>query len=419
MTPSPEAVVHALGPRPGVVWLDGGHGAAGWSVVAWDPVEVITDETQWPDAARHLQRPSDAQGELPFSAGVIGYVGFGAGHAVQPVPSQPATPEPPVWLGRYDAALCFDHAQQRWHATGPTAARAAAHALLDRASAPPEPPPPSGEVRPEPDEQAAFEASVRQILHWIQIGDCYQVNLTRPVFVQHAGASWDAYRRLRRADAPHGAFLKLDADHAVLCNSPELLLRVEGQQLRSDPIKGTRPRGATRSDDQRLRSELLASRKDLAELTMIVDLVRNDLGRVATIGSVRTDPRRLTQHPTVLHTSQAVHATLRPELDVWHALAASFPPGSVTGAPKVRACERIRQLESHGRGVYCGAIGFVCDSGRAAFNVAIRTAVMHGTQARYHVGGGIVAQSVPSDEYEETQTKATALHRALVGPEGS
>lgn len=414
----PEQVVARLGPRPGVIWLDGGQSRQGWSIVAFDPVEVLTDATDWPRHARGLGRSPTNSQDLPFIQGVLGYVGFEAGPSVlppSPVLGPRDTPEPRVWLGRYEGALLYRHADATWFATG--SARTHADALLAPGpplSAPP-PPAPTASTRTVP--QSRFEAGVRRVLELVRAGDCYQVNLTRPVFVDAAGPAWPAYRRLRRADAAYGAYLQLEEDLAVLSNSPELLLEVVGRSVRSLPIKGTRPRGTTPTEDAALAAALQAAPKDQAELTMIVDLVRNDLSRVCEVGSVRTTGRRVTTHPTLHHAVQQVTGTLRSDVDAWSALAAAFPPGSVTGAPKLRACERIRELEPHPRGVYCGAIGGVCDSGRSVWNVAIRTAVVGPGGTRFHVGGGIVAASDPTEEWVETEVKARALARALL-PDG-
>jgi para-aminobenzoate synthetase component 1 len=213
----------------------------------------------------------------------------------------------------------------------------------------------------------------------------------------------------------YGAFLRLGPELAVLSASPELFLAVHAREVRSDPIKGTRRRDPDPAADAALAAELLHSRKEGAELAMIVDLVRNDLHRVAVPGTVAVGPRRLTAHPTVHHAAQEVRATLAPGRDGWDAMAAAFPPGSVTGAPKVRACTRIAELEAAPRGVYCGAIGYAADGGDLCFNVAIRTAVWHAGAARYHVGGGIVADSDPTAEWWETVHKGAALGLALAG----
>ncbi|MFT4627893.1 MAG: para-aminobenzoate synthetase component 1, partial [Myxococcota bacterium] len=406
-TPMPEAVCAAVAHRPGAVWLDGG--TTGWSVLAWDPVEVVTDGRDWPAVGRALGRRARPT-EPPFCGGVIGYLGYGAGHRVLPVPGEAPTPEPEVWLARYDGALCYHHESATWHATG---------ALGDLASALESVPPlpslgPGQAAQAVPGwTEAEWIDGVERILRLLRDGDCYQVNLTRVQHLRGVGADpFAIYRRLRASDAPWGAYLRLTDDVAILCNSPEQFISAKGRQITSDPIKGTFARAEDPAADDRQRQALDRSGKDLAELTMIVDLVRNDLGSVAAVGSVHCGPRRITGHPNVWHTSQQVSATLAGGLDVWHALAAAFPPGSVTGAPKVRACHRIAELEDHPRGVYCGAIGFVSDCGTAAWNVAIRTAVWHAGSARFHVGGGIVVASDPRDEWQETRDKARELARA-------
>lgn len=416
---SPEAVVAALGRRPGVAWLDAGEADHGWSLIAWDPTRILTDGRDWPTAGRSLSSFADGRrgdDDPPFVGGVIGYLGFGVGHHVAPLPIQAPTPEPALWLARYEGALCFRHRDRTWHPTGSARFRGEATALLQRAEPLPTVAPPPPGARHHTVEREAYEAAVRRILAWIHAGDCYQVNLSRPVFVDDVGDPFEAYRRLRSFQADYGAWIQLDEARAVLSNSPELFLELDGRQLGSVPIKGTRPRGETAAEDAALRRELLESSKDLAELTMIVDLVRNDLGRIAQLGSVVAHPRAVASHPTVHHTAQRVTATLPPGADAWDALAATFPPGSVTGAPKVRAVQRIHQLEPHPRGVYCGAIGFVSDGGTARFSVAIRTAVAWGDQARYHVGGGIVAASDPAEEWAETEAKGAALASALLPP---
>lgn len=415
LIPDAEAVFARVADRPGSAWLDGGAAPTGWSILAWDPEDVVTDGARWPDVGRSRVRGAGHAGDSPFGGGVIGFVGFGAGHRVAPVPAERASPEPEVLLARYAGGLCLRHADHTWHAAGsPGFVADALRLVTDVAGAPALPPPVLATGSATTVERGAWEASVGAILALLRAGDCYQVNLTRPVWVADVGPAFDAYRRLRRSDAAYGAFLRLDPNVAVLSNSPELLLEVRGRRARSVPIKGTRPRGADPADDARLERELRDSPKERAELTMIVDLVRNDLGRIAAVGSVAAGERTLDAHPTVHHASWPVSAELGPGVDAWDALAALFPPGSVTGAPKVRACERIAELEPHPRGVYCGAIGYVADGGDAAWSVAIRTAVVDGADARYHVGGGIVADSAPAAEWDETVAKETALRRALV-----
>lgn len=404
---SAEDVVAHLGDRPGLVWLDGG--ASGRSVVAWDPSDVRVDPDPWPGVGRGLTRGTARPDGF---SGVVGYIGHGAGHQVEDVPPEAPTPEPTAWLARVDGALVWEPGAVAPVISGSPGFQRDARALLARGpAAPPE------DVRARASrsvDPAQHASAIARIQAWIAAGDCYQVNLTRPVWVEDAGPPLDAYRRLRRAsDASMGAYLRLDADTALLSNSPETLLTASGRALTSVPIKGTRPRHVDPAVDASLRAELLASAKDHAELAMIVDLVRNDLGRVAVPGSVLAGERVLTSHATVHHASWAVRAVLRDDRDVWDALAALFPPGSVTGAPKVRACHRIAQVEPVPRGVAYGAIGFVADGGDAAWSVAIRTAVWHRGSVRWHVGGGIVADSDPASEWDETVHKGAALARAF------
>lgn len=410
MTPTPSAVFSQLHDQPGALWLDGGTSSRGWSVLLWDPVETLDDPGIAMRAARALQRTT-GNGSAPFNGGVAGFIGYEVGHRLVGVPPVEGTPtEPPAWLGRYDGGLCFDHERREWHATGSTRARVAGKALL--ASAPTRPDAsgvePVSRVATTVDRDA-WMADVRRIRELIAAGDCYQINLTRPVFVEQPGDPFDVYLKLRQANAPYGTFLRIDNATAILSNSPELLLAKDGSRVRSVPIKGTRPRGACGRDDDKQQLDLLHSPKDTAELMMIVDLVRNDLSKVCTVGSVATGKRTVRELPTVHHAHCEVSGQLSQKKDGWHALDAVFPAGSVTGAPKMRACQRIAELESHPRGAYCGTVGFSSDCGTARWSVAIRTAVHAGSSARYHVGGGIVLDSDPASEWSETVDKARAL----------
>jgi para-aminobenzoate synthetase component 1 len=398
---TPERVFAVVQERPGAVWLDG---TSGWSILAWDPVQTTTEADRWQRTGRAWTRDRALDPSVPFSGGVLGYVGYGG-----------TTEEPPVWLSRYDGALCFDHTNGTWHAAGvPAFVSEATEVVATAPTLDPVPPAPTS-VTERTVERTSWLQSVQIIQEWIRAGDCYQVNLTRPVWVDGVDDAWAAYRRLRHPPSAYGAFLRLSKTLAVLSHSPELLLEVRGRRAASVPIKGTRPRGTTPEIDAALRYELLESDKERAELTMIVDLVRNDLSRVAELGSVRAAERVLTAHPTVHHASWRVEARLQRGADAWAALDALFPAGSITGAPKQRARQRIAELEPWPRGVYCGAIGYAADGGNATFNVAIRTAVVQADQARYHVGGGIVIGSDPEAEWAETEAKAAALRAALVG----
>ncbi len=418
--PDPGAVFAGID-APGAVWLDGG--ARSWSILAWEPTEILTYPQAW-QALRRRPTATAPRQRAPFAGGWAGFIGYGVGHELEPkIPGEPSTPEGPLWLGRFDGGLCW-HPEQGWIAEGTPRFQERAHHALDDARrrsrlGADAPPAPAAVRGPELFDRSAFEAGVRQIHQHIATGDCYQVNLTRAVHLAGVGPAFEAWMRLRRlADARYGAFLRLSPDVAILSSSPELLLDIDGSVVSSTPIKGTRPRSADPVVDRALALQLAESLKDRAELDMIVDLVRNDLGRVCATGTVRWSDRAVHAHPNVHHASRTITGVLRPERTAWDALAAVFPPGSVTGAPKIRACQRIRELEPAPRGVYCGAIGFVSDTGIARWNVAIRTAVWErdpgcGDRARYHVGGGITWDSDPADEWRETEDKGMILARAF------
>lgn len=269
--------------------------------------------------------------------------------------------------------------------------------------------------------RAAFERSVDRCVRLIRDGDLFQANIARRLSAEFSGSARSlAARALSESRAWFGSYLEGDGGRAIVSMSPELFLSLDGSTRRvvTRPIKGTRPIDA----DPR---ELIDSAKDAAELTMIVDLMRNDLGRVASIGSVRVDAaRELETHATVHHGVAQVSATLRDDVDTVDLLRATFPPGSITGAPKVRAMQVIDELEPARRGPYCGATGMLSSDGSLMLNVAIRTIALSGRcDARRHdhldgvldywAGCGIVAESDPSAEWEESVAKTQVLLRAI------
>jgi para-aminobenzoate synthetase component 1 len=262
-----------------------------------------------------------------------------------------------------------------------------------------------------------YLAAARRAVEYIHAGDVFQVNYAHEFRAAYRGDPLSLYLALREANpAPYGAYLDLGRGNAVLSTSPELFLRVRGREVTTRPIKGTRPRGADPAADARLREELRASPKDQAELAMIVDLERNDLGRVCEPGTVEVvSDAEIESYATVHHRVAEVRGELEEGFDRVDLLAATFPGGSITGAPKVRAMEIIDELEAGRRGPYTGAIGLLSDDGNMDLNIAIRTAVLARGEVRVHVGGGIVADSVPEAEYEETLAKGRAIFDALGG----
>lgn len=260
-----------------------------------------------------------------------------------------------------------------------------------------------------------FHKAVHRIKEWISAGDIYQANLSQAFEAQIAGGSlFGLYEALRDASpAPMAAWLDLDGKE-VLSSSPESFLKISGRHIETRPIKGTRPRFSDPDADRRSAYELQTSPKEIAELVMITDLLRNDLGQVCEYGSVKvTEMLRLEALEQVHHLVSTVSGTLREDCDAIEALAACFPGGSITGAPKKRAMEIIRELEPQKRGIYCGAIGWLGTNGESSFNIAIRTLVREHQHLTYQVGAGIVADSDPQSEYEETLHKAAGMRLAI------
>lgn len=405
--PLPEDVFAPFADQPGSAWLDCVWRGRRWTVLLWDPSDVTMAPAGWTRWGRSAARTTHDDRDLPFVAGVAGYLGYAAGNDLDPLQARPSQREPDVFLGRYDGALLFDHTAQRWTATG-------GRQLPRHAPAPRAAPSPASPVSTW--SQRGYERAVVEAIAAIEAGEVYQINLTRAVHAATPAPAWSAFRRLQaHARAPYLAWLCPTAATRVLSSSPELFLALDGDALWSAPIKGTRPRGSSAAEDHDLAHALTVDPKERAELAMIVDLVRNDLGRVAVPGSVQVRARAIAPLPNVFHASQEVHARLSPGRDVWDALAAASPPGSVTGCPKIRATAWIDRLEPEPRGAYCGSIGFVSDHGPAVWSVAIRTAVYHDDGARWQVGSGIVADSDPTAEWHETVAKGRLLARAIAG----
>jgi anthranilate/para-aminobenzoate synthase component I len=258
-------------------------------------------------------------------------------------------------------------------------------------------------------ERDAYISAVERVIDYIRGGDVFQVNLSQRFTLPMVEAPIRIADRL--LPARYGAFLDF-GDHAIISNSPELFIRVTpDRRIITRPIKGTRPRAPG------MERELLESAKDQAELNMIVDLERNDLGRVCEIGSVRvSEARAIETHPTVYHGAATIQGRLRREISFVDLLRAVLPGGSITGAPKIRAMEIIEELEPVRRGPYCGAIGYLGCGGEMEFNVAIRTMIVKDDLVHIPVGGGIVADSDPGAEYDETLVKARAMFAALNAP---
>lgn len=262
--------------------------------------------------------------------------------------------------------------------------------------------------------RAEFEARVARAQEYIAAGDIYQVNLAQKFQTRFTGNPYRLFEHLvTRSPAPGGAFLDF-GDMRVLSASPELFLRISGKHITTRPIKGTRPRDRDPVRDEQLAFELLTDPKELAELVMITDLERNDLGQICEYGSVTvTQLVQLERFPQVFHLVSTIEGMLRPGIDSLDAVRACIPGGSISGAPKKRACEIIAELEPCPRQLYTGLIGYFDDNGDAAFSLVIRTMILEGENLHFSVGSGITAGSVPAREYDETLHKAAGMEMAL------
>ena len=259
-----------------------------------------------------------------------------------------------------------------------------------------------------------YLAAVEKILEHIKEGDIYQACLSQRFKSEWKASGYELYLRLNKVNpAPFGAYINA-GEFSIISSSPELFLRRRGEEIETRPMKGTRPVGKLPDEDEKIKAELAESAKDISELLMIVDLERNDIGKIAVPGTVRVEEsRRIERYPTVFQAISIIKGTIREGADNVDILEAAFPGGSITGCPKIRAIEILNEIEPCTRGVYTGAIGYLSFHETMDMNIAIRTMTLKGNDLYFHAGGGIVADSDPEDEYEETLVKARALMSAI------
>lgn len=373
--------------------------------------------------------------DLPFPlGGCFGYWGYDLKNFVEPRLRRRSVTDlewPDCQVGFYDGVVVFDHALGRVTiiSTGLRAdgsrdavvARARTEFWRDHLrsaeACPPEPPGwshTSAATITSSVSEADFLKAVRRAQEYIRVGDIYQVNLSQRLTADWSGSGWDFFQSLREASpAPFAAYLD-GGDFQIASSSPELFLRLSGAQIRTRPIKGTRPRADDPDRDTQLTYELQTSVKEMAELVMITDLLRNDLGRVCAYGSIRVpELARLERFAQVQHLVSTVEGRLREGVTHFAAFASCFPGGSVTGAPKFRAMEVIDELEPVARGPYTGAIGYLGFNRESQLSVTIRAGFVRDRRVHFHVGAGIVADSQPEAEYAETLVKARGFTRAL------
>jgi anthranilate synthase component 1 len=383
-----------------------------------------TDTRDLLDSIRGLLAESAVFPEVaPFSSGVVGYLGYDIVRRFERLPSSPPDP-----LGVPDSILLVpseivvvDHRDATTDIVvhGALADKRVAEIVACLKECPRDEPVKGAErqeahlraVTPRPD----FERGVETILEHIRAGDIFQGVLSQRFEAPFEGDPLDLYRALRETNpSPYMYFLKLGPAHAVLGSSPEVLVSLDDGRAMTRPLAGTRPRGLSPEADLRLAEELLADEKERAEHVMLVDLARNDLGRVCGYGSVQvTRQFEVERHARVMHIVSEVEGRLREENDALDLLRATFPAGTVTGAPKIRAMEIIDALEPVRRGLYGGAIGYIDPAGRMDLCLAIRTLVVHQGRVLLQAGAGVVADSDPTREYEETKHKVLALVQAL------
>jgi anthranilate synthase component 1 len=366
-----------------------------------------------------------------FTGGAVGYLGYDAAAWFEPVTLQASSDETDeAGFMLFDTVLAFDHVRHRIliianaRITGDEDleslyqfARARIDFVereLERALSKPAPRATAPLEFTSNVSRDAFEQMVRTAKEYIAAGDIYQVVLSQRFEAPLNADPFTVYRALRHVNpSPYMYFLRV-GERSIVGSSPEMLVRVEGRRMQTHPIAGTRPRGKTEEEDARLAEELKRNEKERAEHVMLVDLGRNDLGRVSTYGTVRV-PTYMTieRYSHVMHLVSVVEGKLDDRHDRLDALVACFPAGTVSGAPKVRAMEIVAELENRRRGVYAGAVGYLDFAGNLDFCITIRTVVIENGRAYVQAGAGIVADSNPTAEYEETRDKARGVIRAL------
>lgn len=388
------------------------------------------------DPPRHTDRGngavSSARQTFPCENGcAAGYFSYDLGFSIERIRerAEKDIDIPTVTLGLYDTAVVTDHSEQaaylciadcpngRTGASDPDRIAGIRSRFL----------PTDGEPEAETVDfecglmESGFSAgdycaAVSKAREYIRDGDIYQVNLSQRFEGRFSGDPYHAYRTLRKkCPAPFSAYMSF-GPLQILSNSPERFFEIDGRVIRTRPIKGTRPRGKSPDEDNALRLDLEESEKDRAELTMIVDLLRNDLGRVCRLGSVRVEKLFETEsYANVFHRVATIRGECAEGLNAADILRGVFPGGSITGTPKIRAMEIIEELEPVKRGIYTGSLGYIGFDGRSDLNIAIRTLVCYSNRLYYQVGGGIVWDSDPMDEYEETMHKGRSIRETLLG----
>ncbi|MDY6837220.1 MAG: anthranilate synthase component I [Thermodesulfobacteriota bacterium] len=454
---TPISVFKKLNPGPYSFLLESVEGGERWgryTFVGFDPLFIFksrgtrvtiqrgrhSEEQTVDDPLRFLEsrlasyRPAVLEGLPRFFGGAVGYIGYETVSFFEPIPDNLADERglPDTWFMAPRTVLVFDNLRQSIKVVSNVhlqeddeAEKAYSQAvddicdIVDRLQQP-------APIAAKPQQtrgpgiihnripQAQFESMVVAAKDYIRQGEIIQVVLSQGFETASKAAPFEVYRAIRRINpSPYLFFLQFE-DAALLGSSPEVMVRLEGRRVTLRPIAGTRPRGITEDEDSRLEAELLADPKERAEHVMLVDLARNDVGRVAEYGTVKLSDLMVVEHYShVMHIVSNIEGTLREGLSAFDVMRASFPAGTVSGAPKVRAMEIIHELEPCRRGPYAGAVGYFGFGGNMDLAITIRTIVFKENKAFIQAGAGIVADSVPAKEYEETVHKAKALFQAI------
>ncbi|WP_042275190.1 aminodeoxychorismate synthase component I [[Clostridium] dakarense] len=407
-----------------------------YSFIGCNPFKVLKYKNSESNPLDNLQKELDRykvenNTHLPFIGGAVGYLSYDLGNYIEKLPrtAKDDTNVYDLYFGLYDHVIVIDHLEEKTYIATPDLDLNKEEKLISEIEKKIIKSQNLGidnicyeEKDVEPIKlksnftKSEFEDAVRKVQNYIKQGDIYQANLTQRFSGKTNLSSFELYRDLRRiSPAPFGAFLNFEQSN-ILSNSPERFIKCINKKIETRPIKGTRPRGKTIEEDLRLQEELVNSEKDRAELLMIVDLERNDIGRVSKIGSVKVPELFIIEpYANVNHLVATVVGELENDKNCVDIIKATFPGGSITGAPKIRAMEIIDELEPTQRNVYTGSIGYIGFNGDMDLNIAIRTVIKQNDDVYFQVGGGMTWDSNPKDEYQETLDKAKSIMKTLRG----
>ncbi len=438
-TGTANTLIHTAYSYPGFIWLDSSdhlQSSRRWSIIGIDPLKVVTTWKEWQslthdlDKTRGLTPPPVAEPiEAPFHTGILGFLSYEVASNWLPSSLFHTTPNfPQIYGGLYHQVILIDHDRDKayyiqTHYPNKPAPLSLHHLiqqitqnnpLSEGATAGRQTERVKGEGHYTQIQKQTYLQKIETAKSHIKSGNIYQLNLSHQMTSLLSESPFNIYLKLRtQCPVPYAAYINTGTHH-ILSASPETLFKTDGNIITTRPIKGTIKRGDTPGQDQQNQQTLLASAKDAAELMMITDLERNDLGKICSFGSVQVPQiKTLETYPNLHHLVSTITGTLLPNTSCTDILQALFPGGSITGAPKQRAMDIIHDLESTPRHIYTGSIGYYDITQKSEFNIAIRTMYTIGNTLHFHSGGGIVADSNPNDEWEETLTKVSPLINTL------